>query len=182
MDIWERSRELDNKEEYELSNALVSLGYLMDVYEEVNNGEKTFGEWYEMTVKQISDGTCPFDESSEVICWFDDVALAMSEMATDDVNALDEYIENAEVKTPNTSRIKFERLAVQEFIDRETGERYLLEWNEGNEYSEDKRDFYTIKTIDENDDECFIGTMPDVNNNIAVMAWEYGAVPVKEGE
>lgn len=180
MDIWERSRELDNKEEYELSNALVSLGYLMDTYEEVNTLDKSFGEWYEMTAEQISDGTCPFNESSEVICWFNDVALAMSEMATDDVNALDEYIENAEVKTPNTSRIKFERLAVQEFIDHEIGARYLLEWNEGNDEMED---FYTIKMFDENgeveDEDCFLGTTPDNNNNVAMMAWEYNAVPVK---
>lgn len=91
---------------------------------------------------------------------------------------------------------EFERLSVQEYIDHENGARYLLEWNEDNDFDfddddyidadiNDNGDFYTIKQFDEHgeveDEDCFLGTTPDNGNNIAMMAWEYNAVPVKEG-
>lgn len=75
---------------------------------------------------------------------------------------------------------KFEDLAFQEYIDKETGERYVLDFIEGNGYGEDGEDFFTIKQLGEDGEEDFIGTTPDNGDNIKMMAWEYNAVPVRE--
>lgn len=78
----------------------------------------------------------------------------------------------------NMDMEEFENLAFQEYIDNESGERYVLDFVESNDESEP--DFFTIKQIDENGDEDFLGTTPDNGNNIAMMAWEYNAVPMRE--
>ncbi len=75
---------------------------------------------------------------------------------------------------------EFESLAFQEYVDNETGARYVLDFIEGNGCGEDGEDFFTIKQLGEDDEEDFIGTTPDNGNNIAMMAWEYNAVPVRE--
>lgn len=73
---------------------------------------------------------------------------------------------------------EFENLAFQEYIDNETGERYVLDFVEGND--EDGQNFFTIKQLGEDDEEDFLGTTPDNGDNIKMMAWEYNAVPVRE--
>lgn len=77
---------------------------------------------------------------------------------------------------------EFEKLAFQEYVDNETGVRYVLDFVEGNEYEgnmELERNFFTIKQLVESGDEEFVGTTPDDGNNIAMMAWEYNALPVR---
>lgn len=74
----------------------------------------------------------------------------------------------------------FESLAFQEYVDNETGARYVLDFIEGNGYGEDGEDFFTIKQLGEDDTEEFLGTTPDNGDNIKMMAWEYNAVPVRE--
>ncbi|MCT4404787.1 hypothetical protein EFT43_07735 [Leuconostoc falkenbergense] len=73
---------------------------------------------------------------------------------------------------------EFESLAFQEYIDHENGARYVLDFIEGND--EDGQNFFTIKQLDEDGEEDFLGTTPDNGNNVAMMAWEYNAVPVRE--
>lgn len=75
---------------------------------------------------------------------------------------------------------EFESLALQEYIDNETGECYVLDFIEGNGYGEDGEDFFTIKQLGEDGEEDFLGTMPDNGDNIKMMAWEYNAVPVRD--
>lgn len=75
---------------------------------------------------------------------------------------------------------EFEKLAHQEYIDHESGARYMLDWVESND--DDGEDFYTIQTPSDNPDEYadeYLGITPDNGNNVAMMAWEYNAVPVK---
>lgn len=96
-DIWERSQELDEKEEYALSNALMSLDYLMTIYEE-EKANTSFEDWFDNREVQIAEGTSPYDESSEVISWFSDVSQASRELSYEDTNMLYDFISSIVVK------------------------------------------------------------------------------------
>lgn len=94
-DVWNRSNELDKQEEYDLSNALLSLNYLMETYEEERKDDETFQQWYD---KLYDFWVEAGEDGSEVYDWVADVSRASSNMDTEDVKLLDSYIEGIEVK------------------------------------------------------------------------------------
>lgn len=74
---------------------------------------------------------------------------------------------------------EFESKAAQEYRNESEKITYLLEYV-------DKEAGYSIRLYDDrfinssDYDGEFLGTTPDNYNNVAMMAWDYNAVPVKE--
>lgn len=94
-DVWNRSNELDKQEEYDLSNALLSLNYLMETFEDEREDDETFQQWYDKLYNVWANSS---EDGSEVYDWIADVSRASSNMDTEDVKLLESYIEGIVVK------------------------------------------------------------------------------------